>query len=269
MKYSGLNDYFNVKKLEYSAFHKFLEDAGLYSESITKVNVDLMLYKTRSVNSLDFWRFVEVLIKISREFFMTEKKYQSLTSLLTKKILTALKFNEEREIFTRYHSFFQDDAIKSILASRKSTLKTIFLMYKSTDSADMESVPAYLRSKKNKKNKAERVFRITLKGFISFLSAFEFLPDLISGLVAAKLFRSVPCPLLFNECLDYSEFTEACLYIALNIYENQSYKEFCSSPVECLEMWIRFLDAHPKAFIQNPNPLRNTVYTLQQFIDYS
>ena len=205
---------------------------------------------------------------MSRIYYSNEKKYQSLISLLQQKIVPGLKYNEESEIFLRYHNVYNEENVKALFFSRKSTLKTIFLMYKSTDSGDMEFVPNSLRSKR-KGDRIERIFRITLKGFIAFLSSFEFLPDLISGLAAAKLFRAVPCPLLFNECLDYSEFIEACCYTALHIYESQSYKEFCQSPLECVEMWLKFLDAHPKPLIKNQNPLRNTVYTLKQDIDYS
>lgn len=269
IKYSGINDYFNVKKLEYSAFHKFLEDAGLYTANLTRVQVDLMLYKNRNSNSLDFWRFVETLIKISRHYYVSQKKYQSFITLVNKKVLPGLKFVEETEVFTRYHCLYRETSVQTFFTSRKPTFKAIFQLFKSTDSSEMECVPTSLRSKRNKKNQIERILRITLKGFLSFLTAFEFLPDLISGLASAKLFRSVPCPLLFNECLTFSEFQEACFYTALHIYESQPYKELCSSPMECLEIWMQFLDAHPQALIKNPNPLRNSVYTLQQDIDYS
>jgi p25-alpha len=268
MKYTSIKNYHNVRKLESLVFHKFLEDAGLYSKTITKVTADLMFYKNLNAKTIDFWRFVEILIKISGIYYVNQKKYDSLVLLLNSKIINNCKFKEESKIFADYHEIFMDETIKSVLKARKPTLKTIFNLYKSTDYGDLKFVPNSIRSKK-KGNKVERVPRITLKGFISFLTAFELLPGLISGLVAAKLFRAVPSPLLFNECLDYKEFTEACAYTSLRIYQDNSYKELCQTNADCLEMWFKFLDAHPRPLIETPNPMRNTVYTLKQFIDYS
>ena len=54
MKYSGLKDYFNVRKLDSLMFHKILEDSNLYSSLLTKVSADLMFHKSRNTNSIDF-----------------------------------------------------------------------------------------------------------------------------------------------------------------------------------------------------------------------
>lgn len=268
MKYSCAKDYHNSRKIDNLSFHRFMEDALLYTVAVSKVNADLMFYKNKQSKTIDFWSFVEILIKLARVHFTTEKKYQGLLLLITQKIIPNLKLDQEAALYLRYHQIFQEQPITALLQNRKPTLKIIFNIYKSSNSVDMDLVPIALRSKK-KGTKVERIPRITVKGFINFLTAFEFLPELISSMAASKLFRAVPCPVMFNECLDYKEFTEACVYVALHIYENESYRDFCRTPLEYLEMWFKFLDAHPKPLIENPNPLRNTVYTLQQSVDFS
>ena len=201
------------------------------------------------------------MFRISQIYHPSENKYQSLKLLINEKIVKNQKFAEEIQTFEEYHKMYSDKSIKDFLRFQKETLDFIFKLFKTTDSADIEKVPKSLRSI-TKNNKVESVPRITLKRFINFLTTFRIVPTLISSLMASKLFRSVPSPLLFNDCLDYCEFTEACVYIALHVFQKEFSKDGFFDPLASVELWFKIFEYNPKIPIENLYSLRNSVYTL-------
>jgi hypothetical protein len=192
-------------------------------------------------------------------------KKESLEKLIEENLVKTLKIEEELKRIENLHNWFKDPDLQVVVEQRKILLEILFNMFKSCDSAEFAKVDRNFLVK-NVDGKRTKVQRIGLKGFLALLQTFEFMPDAISGLAAARVFRSVPCPVLFNECLDFDEFVEACFFTAVFICEQEGLRGMCGGFKESFEFWFRFVDAHPRFLIENPNPLRNNVYDLNKFL---
>ena len=263
VKYSGLKDYHNVHKLEHWQFHRLLEEGKVYGQNFSKVSADLIFYKGRKANFTDFEGFIRVLVRISLLLYPGKEKYLGLGSLIDEKLSTNLNITQDLELHSKYHDEYKEPTIQSLLNSRKQTLLIVFEIFRSKNSAELAHVPTHMKVKKIG-NRTLTIERIILKGFLAFLSAFEFIPNLLSSYNATQFFRAVPCQLPFNESLSFEEFTEACFYTSQKIFDHKQHKG-----LTCLSLWLNYLDSHPKVLIENPNPLRNSSYTLQRNIDYS
>lgn len=263
VKFSGFKDYYNIKKLDHSIFHKLLEKAKIIGPDFTRIKADLIFFKGRKANFTDFFGFIRILLRIGQILYPTQEKYQSLSLLVNEKFNLCLNIKEEVEIYQVYHGLYIENTVQDIFNAKKGMLLIIFGLFKSENSAELFHVPTNLRVKKVG-NKTLAVKRIVLKGFLTFLAAFEFVPKLLSGYAAAQVFRAVPCQVMFNESLSFEEFLEACFCLALTAFNYQENGHLVS-----LDLWFNYLETHPRALIENQNPLRNTVYTLKKNVDYS
>ncbi|CAG9325482.1 unnamed protein product [Blepharisma stoltei] len=231
LMYSGVQNYLLVDKLESMLFNRFLADFNLYNSLVTKAQADVYFFKgLKGGRSINFWRFVEILIKLAKIDYPDKEKYKALQDYATEKIEPRLNNEKDKAKIKRLHEIYLSQEVKGFINANKGLLEDIYERYKSSDVVHAN--------------------RMRIQGFVNLLAKYEFIPSHISSPLAALLFRSVPSTLLFNDSLLYEGFVEACVYVALEIYEGPQFSSFGLSPAQCLKTWIDYLIPRFEEYIE-------------------
>lgn len=160
-------------------------------------------------------------MKLAKVSHPSLNKYQALDAYTNIKIKPYVENKEEKKRQQRYESIYASDVVKSFVSLNMSTLIKIFDQFKNYNIIHHQ--------------------KMSVQGFINLFTYYQFIPSHISSPIVAKLFRSVPTLLLFNDFLNFDQFLEACIYVALTIYEAQQFVSLSLNTAECLQAFIDYL----------------------------
>jgi hypothetical protein len=218
--YAAINSYLKVDTLELSNFNKLVDDCALIKTKNWRPRANLLFCSKNKSKTIDFNRFVDIVLEIAGDRYPDEDKYASLEHFVYNDVKAPENYTEERVGLWR--NDIADIQIKSLFRSKKQLLTSIYNLFKT--------------------QKHPYTDRLVLPGFLSFGQEFGFIPDHMSKPEAAKLFRAVETGELFTTSLTYEDFELVCGFMAFYIYDRPEHAANCSSPYDCVEAWFQWLD---------------------------
>lgn len=221
--YATLQSYLMAERLELAQYHKLLIDCGLMEEGLTRVQADLLFCKRNQAKWISFWRFVEILTEFARIHYRCDSGASRLSDYLREVVFKAVpKRLLPLDTSTLDSQLTQHD-VSLVLSLHSDELKALFQLYRNKDS---------------KQGKG-----LLLPKFLTLLSEFHLVPELLSKPEAVRLFRAADPKQFAAASVDLEEFKRAMAFVGLFAFARpEAGPRQRAAPQECVAAlfdWLR------------------------------
>lgn len=193
--YATLQSYLMAERLELAQYHKMLQDCGLLGNGLTRVQADLLFCKKNQAKWISFWRFVEILTEFARTHYQCDSGAARLADYLREVVFKAVPKRLMPLDVTAFDSQLTQHDVSLVLSLHSDQLKALFQLYRNKDS---------------KQGKG-----LLLPKFLTLLSDFHLIPELLSKPEAVRLFRAANDRQFAASSLELEEFKRAMGLVGL------------------------------------------------------
>lgn len=242
MKYSTLQSYLSIEKLELYQYHRLLTECRMYTKKLNKTAADLLFYKNNRAKTINFWRFIEIVMVFSKEMYREDEKYNALSNYVVNYLYNNSGLQQENAQILAWEQDLLTPEVIAIQNTKRPVMTAVFELYKTLETFHAN--------------------RIMLTDFLKFLADFNYIPSLISKPEAAWLVRKIDTAWLFTDSLNFEEFELCCGYIAIFCFRSGRRTKKLELASECVETWYTWLEKNSGKIVDSQSFFRNQAFNL-------
>lgn len=171
-----------------------MQESGLLPQAISRAQAEVLFYRQNKSKSINFWRWVEILAHMAKMHYKANRGLDQLSRFLSEVVFPAPGIRAEALPFQEWNSLLQSDDLQLPRRDNRPLVERLFACFKS---------------------KNYTVYgQMTLANYIVLVDEFHIVPELVSKVMAIRLFRAAQSD-PFTDLIGGEEFETLCCYLGL------------------------------------------------------
>jgi len=179
-------------KLELTQYLRFMQESGLIPQATNRAKAEVLFYRQNKSKSISFWRWVEILAHMAKAHFKASRGFDHLTNFLSEVLFPAPGIRQGALPLQDWNLQLQSEDLRQPRRDNRSLVERLF---------------AYFRSKNSALSG-----QMTLANYLVFVDEFHIVPELVSKVIAIRLFRAAQRD-AFNDLLSLEEMDILFCYL--------------------------------------------------------